>query len=164
MKMKNPWYREPFVWLLILFPASAVIAGMITISLAIYSNDGLVVDDYYKQGLEMNRTLERDKAAARHGLQATLHFNVEHRLIRLQLNAHPDYKLPNQVQLHFSHHTRSGFDKSVKLAFFGDNIYQGTLPELIVGAFFAQLSADDWRLLKSMRVPITQELHIKPAL
>ena len=74
--MKKPWYREPFVWLVILFPASAVIGGMITISLAISSDDGLVVDDYYKRGLEINRTLERDKAAARHGIQATLGFNV----------------------------------------------------------------------------------------
>jgi len=122
-----------------------------------------VVDDYYKQGLEINLTLKRDKAAARHGLEATLRFNIEHRLIHLQLNAHPDYKLPHQVQLHFSHHTRAGFDKSVKLAFLGDNTYQGPFPELIIGAFFVQLSADDWRLLKSIRVPITQGLHIKPA-
>ncbi|HEW99025.1 MAG TPA: hypothetical protein ENF37_10385 [Beggiatoa sp.] len=157
--MKRPWYREPFVWLLILFPASAVIAGMITISLAINSNDGLVVDDYYKQGLEINRTLERDKAAARHALQASL--NVEQQLIHLNLNAHPDYNLPNQITLRFSHRTRSGFDKEVLLERIGDNRYQGTLPELIVGAFYVQLAADDWRLLKSVRLPMTQELQMR---
>jgi hypothetical protein len=156
--MKRPWYREPFVWLLILFPASAVLGGIITIALAIHSNDGLVVDDYYKQGLEINRILERDKAAARHGLQATLRFNVEHQLIHLNLNAHPSYKLPQQIRLQLNHHTRSGFDKKIRLERIGDNTYQSTLPALEKGVFSVQLTADDWRLLESLRVPITQEL------
>ncbi len=154
--VKSAWYQEPFVWLLILFPASAVIGGMITIYLAVASNDGLVVDDYYKQGLEINRTLARDQAAALHGLQAIMEFNAEH--IHLYINAHPDYTLPDKIQLDFSHHTRSGFDKQVILKRIGDNIYQGTLPDLIVGTFFVKLVADDWRLLKSVRVPITQRL------
>ncbi len=158
--MKKPWYREPFVWLVILFPASAVVGGMITISLAISSDDGLVVDDYYKRGLEINRTLERDKAAARHGIQATLRFNVERQFIHLNLNAHPDYRLPDQITLHFRYNTRSGFDRSVMLEHTGNNFYQSALPELIVGKWQVQLAADDWRLLKSVQMPITQEVSI----
>mgnify|MGYP003538149290 CR=1 FL=1 len=34
MKSINPWYREPFVWLLIAFPLTAVVAGFITLGLA----------------------------------------------------------------------------------------------------------------------------------
>ncbi|MDM8569753.1 FixH family protein [Thiotrichales bacterium HSG1] len=110
---KKPWYREPFVWLIILFPASAVIGGMITISLAINSDDGLVVDDYYKQGLEINLVLKRDKAAVKHGLQATLNFTNQ--LIQIQLNKNAEYQLPNQIVIHLSHHTRSGFDQELFL-------------------------------------------------
>jgi len=158
--MKTHWYREPFVWLLILFPASAVIGGIITIYLAIISNDGLVLDDCCKQGLEINRTLERDKAAARYGLDATLHF--ENQFIHLYLNAHSDYNLPNHVTLDFNHNTRSGFDKSVVLERIGDSLYQASLPDLIVGAWTIQLAGDGWRLLKSVRLPMTQALHITP--
>jgi len=158
--MKKPWYREPFVWLLILFPASAVIGGMFTIYLAVTSNDGLVVDDYYKQGLEINRTLAREKAAARHGLEATLHF--ERQMIHLSLNANSDYKLPHQIVIHFNHHTRSGFDKTVPLEQISDNGYQASLPDLIVGTWTVQVTGDDWRLLKSVRFPMTQALHITP--
>ena len=162
--MNKPWYNEPFVWLLILFPASAVIGGIITIILAINSNDGLVVDDYYKQGLEINRTLERDKAAARHGLVAALHLNIERHLVYLNLNAHSDYKLPNQIIFTFQYHTRSGFDKTLKLERSGDNFYQGRLPELIVGKWYVQIMADDWRLLESVQMPLTQDLELKPLL
>jgi len=158
--MKKPWYREPFVWLLILFPASAVIGGMFTIYIAVTSDDGLVVDDYYKQGLEINRTLARDKAAAHHGLEATLHF--ERQMLHLSLNANSDYKLPHQIVIHFNHHTRSGFDKSVLLERISDNGYQASLPDLIVGAWTVQVTGDDWRLLKSVRMPMSQALHITP--
>jgi uncharacterized protein len=159
--MKKSWFREPFVWLVILFPASAVMGGIVTITLAVHSNDGLVSDDYYKQGLEINRILERDQAAARYGLEAILRFNVEHQLIRLTLNAKADYSLPHQIQLNLSHHTRSGLDKSVNLVYLGNNTYQSVLPKLEEGFFFIQLAADDWRLLDSTQLPITQTLEIK---
>ena len=165
MNMKKSWYREPFVWLLIFFPASAVLGGMITITLAVNSNDGLVADDYYKRGLEINRTLERDKAAVRHRLQATLRFDAKLQLIHLNLDAHSDYQLPNQILLRFSYHTRSGFDKKVVLPRLGDTFYQGTLPDLKEGVFMVQLTADDWRLLGSVEVPmIESELRIEAAM
>jgi hypothetical protein len=42
-----------------------------------------------------------------------------------------------------------------------DHFYQGGLPELIVGKWQVQLAADDWRLLKSVQMPITQEVSIR---
>ncbi len=158
--MKHSWYREPLVWLLILFPASAVFGGIITIVLAVHSNDGLVVDDYYKRGLEINQTLERDKAATRHGLQANLRFHIENQWIELNTQAHSDYQLPDQIELQLNHHTRAGFDQKVRLKRSGDHIYQGNLPELETGRFFVSMAADDWRLLKSVRVPF-KELRIE---
>jgi len=156
--MKSTWYQEPFVWLVILFPASAVIGGIVTIFLAIQSSDGLVVDDYYKQGLEINRVLERDKAALKHGLQAVL--QVKNQFVHLALNAHDNYTLPPAITLQFSHSTRAGFDKQVLLKRMSDNTYQAALPELITGKFFLQLTADDWRLLKSVHLPLKQELIV----
>ncbi|MDM8565699.1 FixH family protein [Candidatus Halobeggiatoa sp. HSG11] len=146
---KKPWYREPYVWLVILFPASAVIGGMVTISMAINSDDGLVVDDYYKQGLEINRVLERDKAAIKHGLHATL--NLTDQLIQVQLDKNSDYNLPKQIAIRLSHHTRSGFDTEFIIDRVSDNIYQTKVPQLIAGEWYVQIAADDWRLLQSIR-------------
>lgn len=44
-----------------LMPATAIVAGFITLWLAITSYDGLVADDYYKQGLAINQTLARER-------------------------------------------------------------------------------------------------------
>ncbi len=35
----RPWYREPYVWLLIAIPAAAVLTGLITLAFAIASDD-----------------------------------------------------------------------------------------------------------------------------
>lgn len=161
---KRPWYQEPFVWLLIAFPAAAVIGGFITLYLAISSNDGLVVDDYYKQGLAINRTLARDQAATRYGLNATVQFNTNNSWLFVTLNAtQADYQLPQQIQLDFFHHTRSGFDHALILKRLSGNTYQGQLPELVVGEWYVQLTADDWRLLDSIVIPLkNHHLEIKP--
>ncbi len=72
-----PWYRVPFVWLLIGVPASSVILGIIMITLAIRTDDGLVIDDYYQHGKEINQVLARDEVARERGAQARLIFDIQ---------------------------------------------------------------------------------------
>ena len=54
------------VWMIIMIPFSAVVMGGVMLTLAVSSDDGLVTDDYYRKGLQINRTLERDALAASH--------------------------------------------------------------------------------------------------
>ena len=63
-KKPPPWYRQAWPWFLIAFPAIAVIAGAVTLWLAVSTSDGLVVDDYYKQGLAVQQTMARSQRAA----------------------------------------------------------------------------------------------------
>ena len=53
----TPWYREPWPWILMSGPAAVIVAGAFTIWIAFSGADGLVTQDYYKQGLAINRTL-----------------------------------------------------------------------------------------------------------
>ena len=62
------WYREPWPWILMAAPAAAVLAGAITIGLSVHSFDGLVAEDYYKQGLAVNQRLARLQAAEALGI------------------------------------------------------------------------------------------------
>ena len=62
-EQKKEWYRHPMVWMVIAIPASAVIVGSILLTLSITTFDGLVEDDYYKKGKEINQVLERDEFA-----------------------------------------------------------------------------------------------------
>ena len=73
----TPWYKERWTWLLMLMPATAIVAGGITLWLAITTFDGLVTDDYYKQGLAINKTLARATVAQDMGLVARVRFSAE---------------------------------------------------------------------------------------
>ncbi len=82
-KQSRPWYRQPLVWMIIAIPLSAVIAGIYTFRLAVISDDGLVVDDYYRKGKEINLDLSRDKAALAHGLNADIRIDYQQGTISL---------------------------------------------------------------------------------
>jgi len=59
----NPWYREPWPWLLMAGPFIVIVAGIVTAWLAVSTSDGLVTDDYYKEGLAVAETLARSQRA-----------------------------------------------------------------------------------------------------
>ena len=49
----RPWYREPWPWILLAIPVATIIAGAITMLIALRGADGVVAEDYYKRGLEI---------------------------------------------------------------------------------------------------------------
>lgn len=60
-----PWWKHGFVWLLISGPAVVVVAGFFTFWLAARTADPVVDADYYRRGIEINKTLAaHDKARA----------------------------------------------------------------------------------------------------
>lgn len=53
-----PWWKFGHVWLVISGPAIVVVAGFVTLWLAIVRPDPLVAEDYYQQGIEINKMLQ----------------------------------------------------------------------------------------------------------
>ncbi len=68
----KPWYRQFWPWFLIALPATVVVAGVTMIFIANEGADDLVVDEYYKNGLAINRKLEKQKRAEQLGLSSRL--------------------------------------------------------------------------------------------
>ena len=159
-----PWYREPFVWLLIAFPLTSVIVGFVGLTLAIRSDDGMVEDDYYRKGKEINRVLVRDQAAAAQGLESRVQLDDAHHELRVDLTALAAASLPENIEIKFLHATRAGLDRSIVLARRRDGSYRAPLPELALGHWHVQLAAQDWRLTGSIYVPGERVIEIRPAL
>ena len=53
-----PWWKFGHVWLVISGPAIVVVAGFATLWLAISRPDPVVAEDYYRQGIEINKSLD----------------------------------------------------------------------------------------------------------
>ncbi len=157
------WYREPLVWLIITFPLSAVIAGFFTLYLAIISKDGLVVDDYYQKGKEINLSLARDRAAAQHGLRAGVTLDAAKQNVVIRLSATQGHLLPDRLDLRWLHATRAGFDRTQMLIRSPDGLYRSVIPDLAPGHWHVQIEAQDWRLQGSLHVPAETRLDLKPA-
>jgi hypothetical protein len=64
IEKKQPWWKLWHMWLIIGGPLAVVIASFFTLYLAIRFPD-TVIDDYYRKGMEINKTLnaERDSLA-----------------------------------------------------------------------------------------------------
>lgn len=140
----KPWFREPWPWLLAIMPLTAVIAGGFTVWLAITSNDGLVVDDYYKQGKAINQNRKRDRLAQSFGIRAQL--LPQGATLRMQLEGRMPTP-PGQLILKIMHPTRGGDDHDVRLDWDG-SAYSGRLPRLAGAHYKVQLTPEfgDWRL------------------
>ncbi len=158
------WYRVPFVWLVIALPLTAVIASFITLGLAISSDDGVVDDDYYRRGKEINRVLARDQAAAARGLQGRVELDEAQRQLLIRLGMREQGTTPDNVELKFLHATRSGIDRILILARQPDGSYRAPWPALAPGHWNVQLAAQDWRLVGSLYVPGERGFDLRPSL
>ena len=111
----TPWYRQLWPWLLMSMPATAIVAGAITLWLALSTNNSLVVDDYYREGKAINLTLARDKQAEQLGLHAELHRQPDGSA-SLSLSRASPGALPPFVTVLLVHATRSELDRKLSLA------------------------------------------------
>lgn len=142
----KPWYKERWPWFLMAGPAIVVVAGIVTLWLAIVSNDGLVTDDYYKQGMTVNQRLHRDHLAGELGLHADVMragLNV-----RLLLGADKDAGLPQELVVKLAHPTRAGQDQLIKMKLESQGFYTGKLAVDISGRWLVSIEdpIGNWRL------------------
>lgn len=149
MRLKTdtqPWYKEPWPWLLMAGPFVVVIAGVITAWLAIRSNDGLVADDYYKQGLAINQQLRRDHKADELGIGGEMMRSGE--MLRVMLKADSGVIMPERLTLRVAHPTRAGMDQVVELLAEGNGMFIGKLNSDISGRWHVLLEdpSGTWRL------------------
>lgn len=54
----QPWWKFGHVWLVISGPAVVIVAGFVTLYLAISRPDHLVTEDYYQKGVQINQALK----------------------------------------------------------------------------------------------------------
>jgi hypothetical protein len=163
MRLRNdngPWYKEPWPWILISGPAIVVVAGFITVWLAVVSNDGLVTDDYYKQGLTVNQRLQRDHVAGSLGLHADV--MRSDMSIRLLLSADAVAQMPDVIALKLAHPTRAGQDQLVQMVSEGQGFYSGKLTADVSGRWLVSIEdpAGQWRLQGEWQADSVEPLRL----
>ena len=138
------WYRQFWPWFLILLPGTAVVASLYTLIIANQYADDLVVDDYYKEGLAINRQLKRQNEARVLELKAT--FTSQQRQLDIQLEGPIE---ASQLRLLLSHAMESDQDFAVPVQQIGRGHYRVLLPQVLKGRWHWTLDegvSSHWRL------------------
>ena len=161
---KKPWYKQPLVWMVIAFPSIAVVGGISLLILSINIDDGVVDDDYYKRGKEINRVLVRDRKAAELGIHGVSVYAADSKRFSVTLasNEGSDFD-DNDIQLKLLHATRGGMDISTPLDKSETGLYQVVLQQqLALGPWYVQIGNENWRIHGRIHIPDRYTSPVSP--
>lgn len=150
---KRHWTREPMVWMVIAIPLISVLMGVTMITIAVRNHDGLVVDDYYKRGLEINEVLAREARAGELALAAEVQFEPSSNRVSVSLSGRPAFQAPDEIQLGFYHATRKAEDRVMSLRRDAHGVYTAPMPNLPPGRWYVSAETPDWRLKRAVVFP-----------
>ncbi len=158
----KPWYKQFWPWFLISLPMTAVIASMITINLAITDKDGLVKDDYYKEGLAVNADMAKKRYAEQLGIAATGIVKSEQGLVEIEFN---DAAFGNftEMTLEMIHPTRSNNDETIILSSTDGKLFTGKLEkEPLPGHWWIRLGPanETWYIDGRMLYPKNKRMNL----
>jgi hypothetical protein len=155
------WKREPLVWMVIAIPFSAVVMGVVMITLAIQSSSGLVVDDYYKKGKQINLVLARDRLAHELGLAAGFSLTDSG---KVEIHFDPEVSvIPGErIELRLVHATRPGLDQRLEFDNNQLRLFEADLELNGQGRWNLYLQTPDWRLTGSLQYPLQRSAELRP--
>jgi len=169
----RPWYKEFWPWMMLGVLGSSVIFGITYLVMSIVTFDGMVEDDYYKEGLAINQVLEKDSRAAALGLSAKLRVDDLTGDINLELQGaapgteaqHQEIR-PKQLALALIFPAQEGRDHTLILERVRDNHYVGQAPRQLKYRWYLQLTPNvtdaQWRLTGETRFPSQKPISLKP--
>ncbi len=139
----QPWYKQFWPWFLIALPATAVVAGIATVIIAVNNQVDLVKDETTKLGKMVTAQTRQDDTAREMGLSATVHLVPQTGTVAVEVST-----LPDEVVLHLVHATLADKDQSLQLAREPDGLYRGRLQPIEAGKWEIQLTDGQaqWRL------------------
>jgi len=159
-----PWYKQFWPWFLITFPALAVVAGIATIILAVKSDDGLVNDNYYKEGLAINQKLGKKQRAHELNLEANATWDELTQTITLKLSGKLT-NLPPRLTMQLAHATRAKQDQSVTLFLSPDKKnYTARIDTVKQGDWILILEPEEqnWRINGRVTLPKQNKWYLNP--
>lgn len=148
----DPWYRQFWPWFIMALPASAVVAGLYTVWIAMQTTDSLVVQSDSGMNVVTERNTAAEKEAARLGLGADVHINLETGAVVVTVTSAANVDLPKLLELRMRHPTMASRDASIELLrampnSSGDATWAGHFLKPPSGRLFMTLSpGNTWRL------------------
>jgi len=158
----EPWYKQFWPWFILAIPGTSIVAGIIFLMISIKTWDGLVVDDYYKEGRAIVMTIDRLALAGELGLSAGL--SIRDDSLTVKLTATDPASVPEAIRLTIAHPTRGGMDQELVLRQHG-GVFTGVIAPLHPGRWLFQIEDESrsWRMNGAAYLPTETEIRIDPS-
>lgn len=147
---RTAWRSVPLMWFVVGLPLAVVVAGFVTLAIAIRSSDDVVRDDFRKDGLAIYADPARDAAAAEAGARAVLEVDASGTLTAALTLLRGE--APGELVVVLSHATRAEYDQMVSLEL-RDGVYTGRAKALAPGHWYVEVTPPgrEWRLKGDFR-------------
>jgi hypothetical protein len=148
----EPWYRQFWPWFIIALPASAVVAGLTTVWIAMQTTDSLVVksDDGVRKAAD--RRFSAERLAAEMNLAALVEIDPDTGVVSAVIRSGDLAEVPAVLEFELSHPAFADRDRLVILNKAmpdesGNSVWVGHLVTVPDERFYAVLKAgDEWRV------------------
>jgi len=147
-----PWYRQFWPWFIMSLPATAVVAGLYTLWIAVQTTDSLVIRSDEGINVVTERNTAAEQEASRLGLRGILDINSDTGAVIVTISSVAKTDLPNTLALRMRHPTMASRDANVELLRAmpnsnGEASWAGHFVTPPAGRHFVTLSSGDtWRL------------------
>lgn len=150
----KPWYKQNWLWFLLSVPIASVILSSIMVYVAVEGKDSLVSDNYYKDGMAINQTIEQDRLAKSLNLKPRLTISPDG-IAEIKMDTS---KIPPQAYLTLKilHPTLKSADVVVKLLP-TESSFVADIPPNIEGRRYIDLYSFDetWRIREEVILPLS---------
>ena len=166
----NPWYREPWAWLVAAPLILVFISCSIMVTIAVRSADDRVSDNYYKEGRMLAQEFTSDEFARSIGVVADVKFNSLRNLIVAEISADQADILENVLELSLliSHPAEQEKDIQLVLTPSTKHSFRAELPQNLQGRWYLRLqglgldSKELWRLHGEIQFDQQQAITLAP--
>jgi hypothetical protein len=148
----KPWYRQFWPWFIIALPASAVVAGLTTVWIAMQTTDSLVVQSEDGVRNASDRQISAERLASELGLAAIIAIDSSTGVISAIMRSGELDEIPATLDFELSHPAFADRDQAITLTKAmpdeqGNPRWVGHFVSVPQGRFYAVLkSGDTWRL------------------
>ena len=160
----KPWYRQFWPWFIISLPATAVVASLYTVSLAVRTTDSLIVTSDDGMDIVAERHLAAEALARNLGITAQVDIDAGSGAIVATLQSTNVVEWPKTLDLLLSHPAFAHRDQNITLTAArpdpaGNPTWSGHFLENADGRWYVVLSdGDKWRLSGSWSGAATMQL------
>ncbi|PCJ50557.1 MAG: hypothetical protein COA74_01910 [Gammaproteobacteria bacterium] len=156
---EGPWYKQEWAWFVLTPLIVVVFMGIGLLVVAINTQDSIVIDDYYKEGLAINQTKDAEQQAFALNVSTNLWLDDLTGEVRAQLSGNT---APDSLSLKFYHPTLKTKDFRLFLNIGPNGFYYGQLKTPLKGRWYLVIepvtdlseTAEPWRLKTELHLPL----------